>query len=506
MKNRKELLAYARNEGYKGKPDLAELRSWWVEQGLDPDDIRVVDGGKTLTWKIDDLWRIVPPIAGESAKGKSNDDDDLGEDAAALKARLADIERKTRERDARDADDKRLGDAEDGGVEGKSKKPFEPGAGFFGRSAEVKAFNAKAARGETKFPDADIAELAGAHIRLCIAENTQYGKMFTAADRKRDEDVLKKANVSYDDVLGGYLVPRQMDSYFINIKTQYGVARQLFRSVQCNDGGIDIAKRTSGVTVYSPVEGGSITKSQAQVGNVHISPKKFAAVTEVSPELIRSSAINAGEWVAGEMAYAFAKQEDLCMLVGDGTSTYFGITGIVSALYGLSATKANIAGLVKPVSAGSWANLDIVDLEALYGRLEDKQAQLSNLQWLGHRRFFSEVVVREVKSAGGETSMMFQGKPTPMLFGDPFVMANAMPRVTAATGVFCLYGDFKSAGTIADVAGIQISTSEHAAFTADLITIKAVQKVGFAAHDVGNADATEANRIPGPVVGLCTDS
>jgi HK97 family phage major capsid protein len=57
-------------------------------------------------------------------------------------------------------------------------------------------------------------------------------------------------------------------------------------------------------------------------------------LTTVSNELNEDAFVNLADDVAGEIAYAFAKKEDECGFVGDGTSTYGGIEGVASKLLG----------------------------------------------------------------------------------------------------------------------------------------------------------------------------
>ena len=52
----------------------------------------------------------------------------------------------------------------------------------------------------------------------------------------------------------------------------------------------------------------------------------------------------------------------------------------------------------------------------------------------------------------------------------------------------------------------EVATSDQRYFDSDEIAIRGIHRVAFNAHDVGNADATEANREPGPIVGLITQS
>ncbi len=78
---------------------------------------------------------------------------------------------------------------------------------------------------------------------------------------------------------------------------------------------------------------------------MRLTAKKLMVLTKYSNELNEDAVLNIGDDLAGEIAYAFALKEDQCGFLGDGTSTYGGITGVTTALLNVFAgTPANVDG------------------------------------------------------------------------------------------------------------------------------------------------------------------
>jgi HK97 family phage major capsid protein len=79
-----------------------------------------------------------------------------------------------------------------------------------------------------------------------------------------------------------------------------------------------------------------------------------------------------------------------------------------------------------------------------------------------------------------------------------------MPSVEANSQVAALLGDLSLAALFGDRRMTTIAMSEHANFANDEWAIRGTERYDINVHDVGNADATAANRVAGPMVGLIT--
>ena len=356
---------------------------------------------------------------------------------------------------------------------------------------------AKAGRGATAFASAEEAEMFGSLLTVALMPEKASKRM------KEVADFARKANIGTTNTAGGFAVPDVFMPSLIELRELRGAARQVLSVLPAARDRVEMPRRTGGVTVYWPGEGGNITESNPAGNNVGVTANKMTAITRVSNELLNDSAIAFGDWVAREIAYGFADKEDQAVFNGDGTSTYGGHTGFCPAIKALSGTIANIAGLVVG-SGNAYSELALVDFEAVIGRAP---AYVTNGYWVMHKRFYYEVCARLSLAAGGVTSTEIQGGiRTPMFLGAPVVFAQVMPSVEANSQVCALFGDFNQAAKAIDVAGgMQIATDTGGDnFTADVTAFRGVNRFGVTVHDVGNASATAASRIPGPVVGLIT--
>lgn len=130
---------------------------------------------------------------------------------------------------------------------------------------------------------------------------------------------------------GGFTVPDQMVGTIISNVEQYGVARRHLTIVPMGRERQSWPKRTGGLTVYYPDEGKPPTKSDLTLGLVNLVAKKWAILTVLSREVDEDSLIALGEYIALEMGLAIAQAEDANTFIGDGTSNYGGITGVLGS-------------------------------------------------------------------------------------------------------------------------------------------------------------------------------
>lgn len=173
-------------------------------------------------------------------------------------------------------------------------------------------------------------------------------------------------------------------------------------------------------------------------------------------------------------------------------------------LTGLSATVANISGL-QVASGNAYSEIVYSDLLGVPARLHD-DADV-NAKWFAHRLFYFSVMYKSALALGGASATeMLAGiiARRPTFLGYPVEFTAAMPKAEANSQVCALLGDLGMAAMIGDRRQVTIEQSREAYFTSDQIGIRGTQRVAINVHSVGNADATAANRIPSPIVGLIT--
>jgi HK97 family phage major capsid protein len=305
------------------------------------------------------------------------------------------------------------------------------------------------------------------------------------------------------NVSGGYVIPEQFIDDIISLKETYGVCSRRARVVPMKSDVASRPVRTGGVTMGFIGEAGTIGESDMTFGNAKLAAKKIGAVITINDELDADSIIDLGETVAQEIAVGAAYQEDICLFLGDGTSTYGGINGICNRLLGLSATIANIAGLVVG-SSHVYSGLVLSDFQSVAGILPEYASV--GAAWYCHREFYYTVMSAVASTAGNHIAAEYNntiGTATPRFLGYPVEMTQVMPKAAANSQVCALLGDL-NLGAMLGIRSISVAQNTSIKFASDQTMIRGLERFDINVHSVGNADATPANRVPGPIVGLIT--
>jgi HK97 family phage major capsid protein len=287
----------------------------------------------------------------------------------------------------------------------------------------------------------------------------------------------------------------------------YGVARRNSRIYPMSSDTLLVPSATGSTTVYYASEATAITDSQLTFAQVSLSAKKLAVLTIASKELGEDTVIDLGAALARDMAYAIAKEEDNACFNGDGTSTYGSITGILNAVYGLNATKANIAGVVvgTALSGASFANFTLANFQSLVAKLP---TYADNAKWYMHKDLFFNGVADKLIALGGNAILDIQNAYTtaPTLFGYPIEWVQNMPKSPAATTPVAILGDLTKGVAFGDRRAMTVEVSDQVKFVEDALTYKATERFAFNAHDVGNVNATASSRVPGSLIVLATST
>lgn len=310
-------------------------------------------------------------------------------------------------------------------------------------------------------------------------------------------------------VLGGALVPQEFNQTIIELRERYGAFRRNTKVVPMASETQSIARRTTGATIYWVDEGGTPTESTEAWDAVSLNSKKIGALTICTNEVYDDAIINLGDEFAFEVAWGFSQREDECGFIGDGTSTYRGMVGAVNKLKNLSPTIANIAGLAVATGTGYATNYNsmvLADLNAAAALLP-AYADTPNTGWFMHRTFFYRIAqLLEVAAGGTAQHEPASGdRPSrPLLLGYPVNFAQVMPKASAVNQVCALFGDLSRSSKLGDRREIKVRINPYTYVSTDQLQLVAFQRFDINNHDFGNADATAANRVPGPVVGLIT--
>lgn len=232
---------------------------------------------------------------------------------------------------------------------------------------------------------------------------------------------------------------------------------------------LSVPKKTGTVTVDYPTEGAAITADDQTWGQVALTAVRRACLSKVSQDLVDDAVIPIMDDLAAEIGSDLAAQEDNELINGDGTSTFGGETGLVTA-----------AAQTQAVS-GAWSAIDLSDLTATMGLVGAKYWQYG-ASWICSAAFYHSVMLDLLAAAGGNTVASLGEGGKQMFLGYPVHLTDQLPTATAAD-THLLFGSFSKAAIIGDRAGVRVQTSSERFFDEDNLAIRASVRYDIACHD-----------------------
>jgi HK97 family phage major capsid protein len=312
-----------------------------------------------------------------------------------------------------------------------------------------------------------------------------------------------KAHTEGVNSAGGFLVPDEFETELISLREQFGVFRNEARIRPMKGDTLRIPRRGSTLSASFVGEAAAGTESTMTFEQVMLVAKKAMVLTTVSSELNEDAFVNLADDVAGEIAYAFAKKEDECGFIGDGTSTYGGIQGVADAL-------ANGTENFQYVDHGAATitGVTAATVSAMMALLP-QYADTPNCKFYMHKSTWHAGFADLLLDAGGNTGRDLQaGFAQPTFLGYPVVFTQAMlngSQTQSADGIAALFGDLSLAASFGDRRQTTIQISEHASvggesvFERDELAVRGTERFDINVHDIG--DGSES----GPIVGLRLD-
>jgi len=308
----------------------------------------------------------------------------------------------------------------------------------------------------------------------------------------------RKAMVGSSQAAGSLVTVEQIPSILMMLET-YGKYRANALNMPMGAGQTTQPKVDGLLTGYVPGEGGTITETEPTIPVITLTPRTINFLTAYSMELEEDSLVALGEMLAGLFARSMAYYEDLIGFLGDGTSTYFGMTGITGALRAVDATIGNIKSLV--VGAGNaYSELTLANFESLVGTLPEF-ADDGDAKWYAHRYFFWTVMVALALAAGsGTATEIITGQATRQrtYLSYPVEFTQVMPKAEANSQICALLANLRQGAMLGTRGGIEFAQSSERYFEKGVIAVRGRDRIAVNAHGVGNT--TNA----GPICGLIT--
>ena len=323
--------------------------------------------------------------------------------------------------------------------------------------------------------DAGVQLLQGAREQLGFDERAMVEGVFTSA---------------------GFLVPVEVEAAIIANREEYGVARRIANVIPMTSASTSIPRITSDSSAYFVGEGTAGTESQSGGDQVQLTLKDCMSWTNIGKSTAQDTVISLAELVAREQARAFAVKEDACMIIGDATSTYGGMTGLKVLLD----TAAYSGGKYAAASGhDTFPEVDISDVTGLIGIMPVYARP--GARWLASGVFDAMVFGRLKLNAGGNTVQTVQGKVVEGDYaGFPVTVAHHMPAGGGTTyngATILMLGNFNLGVAFGSGNGMMMTVDPYTEAHKNLIRIITTERIDINCHGVN-----KSTTVAGPITGL----
>lgn len=314
-----------------------------------------------------------------------------------------------------------------------------------------------------------------------------------------------------NELSAGILVPEVWEDAIWNLKEPRGVARQYANVVPMSGPVQKKIKYTGGAQTFFIGEGVAPSESNLSYSVAALSAKKLGHLQYLTYELAEDSLVNAVDLITAEAAYALSDKEDQCMFGGDGTSTYGGVTGLRYAYQKLvedaGGTWTNdthkgylSSAVVNPTSAWSGVTRDV--LTALRGKVR-QNGGAGTMAYFCNSSFYYGVMLPLAYAVGGTTAMeIVNGVPVERYDGYPVVFVETMASDSAANDIPVYFGNLSAAADFGDLKSTTVETDKN--IRTQIWEVVTTERFDINVHDVGNYNATAANRKRGGLSALIT--
>lgn len=226
-------------------------------------------------------------------------------------------------------------------------------------------------------------------------------------------------------------------------------------------------------------------------------PRRSAS-TRFPSELYDDEAAALGEWYARRVAFSFAKLEDRCLFVGDGSGAYGGIQGVIPKLG--NASKATAAAGHDGIS-----KIDKDDVASMLALLPGYVRRRARIFVADDSCFMRMPMpgLSAIPTPAAPPPSFAQrtgpaGPASERMYGAyPVTIVPAMQITGSQAGqVIMLAGDLAQAAVIGRRRGTMLRTSTQKYFDRDQVVARATERLDIAVDNVGDEN------IAGAVVGL----
>jgi len=348
---------------------------------------------------------------------------------------------------------------------------------------QLRAFNERA-------EDVETAYKMGRWLRANIFKNAEDLRWC------KDHGVESRALGENSQSSGGALVPEEFAARVIRLVENYGTfAASSVEKVTMTRDTMIVPKRVTGTTAYFVGEGTAVSESEPTYANVQLIAKKLACGTRLSSEVFEDALVSLADAVATEFATSLAYKTDLCGWVGDGTSAYGGIQGIVSKIddgtHGAAVVSADSTHT-------SFETLTITDFTKVMGKLPLYARQ--GAEWYISPAGYAAAMARLRYAAGGNTVADLSGGVNETFLGYKVNLVHVMNSTLGADAskVKVLFGNLGLSSIYARRRDFSVRLYDQVYATTDQLLLQGTMRFDIVHHSLGDAS------VAGPVVALKT--
>ncbi|RYE11189.1 MAG: phage major capsid protein [Hyphomicrobiales bacterium] len=284
----------------------------------------------------------------------------------------------------------------------------------------------------------------------------EYKEAFAAYVKRGEEKALRTG--SNPD--GGYLVPSETDEEISKLMAALSPIRAIASVRQVSTSVYKKPVTTTGPAVGWVAETAARPETNSQIIDALSFPTaELYAMPAATTAFLDDAAVDVGQWIAEEVNAAFAQQEGIAFVSGNGTNKPKGF--LAETTVAESAWEWGKLGYVATGTSGALpaSNGSDVLVDLVYAL---KAGYRQNASWVMNRK--TQGVLRKLKDSGGnylwQPAATADGKAT--LMGFDLVEAEAMPDVAAAS-LSIAFGDFKRGYLVVDRQGVNVLRDPYSA-------------------------------------------
>ena len=289
---------------------------------------------------------------------------------------------------------------------------------------------------------------------------------------------------------GAFLVPDDLSKAILDIRDSYGAIRRRARIVPMGSDTTRVSRHIGGNTASFVGENMTSSATTMGIDAVSLTAKKIGILLQISNELDEDTAVETVDYVANEVASAFAAMEDDCGFNGDGTSAYGRMRGIGSIVLDGNHSKAKVTAAS---GHNTFLTLDSTDLASLMSAV--RSSAIPNGAWYCSQTCFSQTFLRLAGGTGYLPTAEVDGIMTPFYLGFPVILSPKLPLIsTTLSGKLMLaFGDMYAGAVLGQRRGLTLAVSGERYFDQDEIAVLATERFHTVMHDLG--DNTNAGSL-----------